>query len=74
MTKKKVKVGSNTIALNKRARHEYFIEDEIEAGLDFFLGHCYPLFINRKLALILPNLAVDSKKQKADLTQPFFTK
>ena len=32
MTKKKVKVGSNTIALNKRARHEYFIEDEIEAG------------------------------------------
>ena len=34
MTKKKVKVGSNTIALNKRARHEYFIEDEIEAGLE----------------------------------------
>ena len=33
MTKKKVKVGSNTIALNKRARHDYFIEDEIEAGL-----------------------------------------
>jgi len=32
------------------------------------------LFINRKLALILPNLAVDSKKQKADLTQPFITK
>jgi len=25
------------------------------------------------LALILPNLAVDSKKQKADLTQPFIT-
>ena len=24
----------NTIALNKRARHEYFIEDEIEAGLE----------------------------------------
>ncbi|MDU8925179.1 SsrA-binding protein SmpB [Pasteurellaceae bacterium LIM206] len=33
MTKKKVKSGSNTIALNKRARHDYFIEDEIEAGL-----------------------------------------
>lgn len=33
MTKKKIKAGSNTIALNKRARHEYFIEDEIEAGL-----------------------------------------
>lgn len=34
MTKKKVKPGSNTIALNKRARHDYFIEDEIEAGLE----------------------------------------
>ncbi|WP_386686257.1 SsrA-binding protein SmpB [Lonepinella sp. MS14437] len=33
MTKKKIKAGSNTIALNKRARHDYFIEDEIEAGL-----------------------------------------
>lgn len=33
MTKKKNKPGSNTIALNKRARHDYFIEDEIEAGL-----------------------------------------
>ncbi|MCW9698379.1 MULTISPECIES: SsrA-binding protein SmpB [unclassified Avibacterium] len=33
MTKKKTKQTSNTIALNKRARHEYFIEDEIEAGL-----------------------------------------
>ena len=33
MTKKKAKPNSNTIALNKRARHEYFIEDEIEAGL-----------------------------------------
>lgn len=34
MTKKKShKSGSATIALNKRARHEYFIEDEIEAGL-----------------------------------------
>lgn len=34
MTKKKVhKPGSATIAMNKRARHEYFIEDEIEAGL-----------------------------------------
>ncbi|QIW15934.1 SsrA-binding protein [Pasteurellaceae bacterium RH1A] len=34
MTKKKAKVASNTIALNKRARHDYFIEDEIEAGLE----------------------------------------
>ena len=34
MTKKKVKPGSNTITLNKRARHDYFIEDEIEAGLE----------------------------------------
>lgn len=33
MTKKKAKIGSNTIALNKRARHDYFIEEEIEAGL-----------------------------------------
>ncbi len=31
--KKSHKPGSATIALNKRARHEYFIEDEIEAGL-----------------------------------------
>ena len=31
--KKKPKTGSNTIALNKKARHDYFIEDEIEAGL-----------------------------------------
>ncbi|MDW6092236.1 SsrA-binding protein SmpB [Vibrio rhizosphaerae] len=34
MAKKKSKAGSNTIALNKKARHEYFIEDEIEAGLE----------------------------------------
>ncbi|WP_171840615.1 SsrA-binding protein, partial [Salmonella enterica] len=34
MTKKKAhKPGSATIALNKRARHEYFIEEECEAGL-----------------------------------------
>ena len=32
MTKKKIKPGSNNIALNKRARHDYFIEDESEAG------------------------------------------
>lgn len=31
---KKPKVASNTIALNKRARHDYFIDDEIEAGLE----------------------------------------
>lgn len=34
MTKKKAyKLGSATIAMNKRARHEYFIEEEFEAGL-----------------------------------------
>ncbi len=34
MTQEKAhKPGSATIALNKRARHEYFIEDEYEAGL-----------------------------------------
>ncbi|MBD8164205.1 SsrA-binding protein SmpB [Erwinia persicina] len=34
MTKKKAhKPGSATIAMNKRARHEYSIEDEFEAGL-----------------------------------------
>ncbi|CNF19260.1 SsrA-binding protein [Yersinia nurmii] len=34
MTKKKAyKPGSATIAQNKRARHEYFIEQEFEAGL-----------------------------------------
>lgn len=34
MTKKKThKPGSATIAQNKRARFEYFIEEEIEAGL-----------------------------------------
>ncbi|QQF77480.1 SsrA-binding protein SmpB [Histophilus somni] len=57
MTKKKPKVASNTIALNKRARHEYFIEEEIEAGLALQgwevkslragkanLGHSYIIF------------------------------
>ncbi len=34
MAKKKQKPGSNTIALNKKARHEYFIDDELEAGLE----------------------------------------
>ncbi|MCC8365494.1 MULTISPECIES: SsrA-binding protein SmpB [Xenorhabdus] len=34
MTKKKAhKPGSATIAMNKRARHEFFIEEEFEAGL-----------------------------------------
>lgn len=31
--KNKQKAGSATIALNKKARYEYFIEQEIEAGL-----------------------------------------
>ncbi len=34
MAKKKAyKPGSATIAMNKRARHDYFIEEEYEAGL-----------------------------------------
>ncbi|WP_432452145.1 MULTISPECIES: SsrA-binding protein SmpB [unclassified Agarivorans] len=32
--KSKSKAGSNTIALNKRARHEYRIEDKFEAGIE----------------------------------------
>ena len=31
--KTKSKTGSSTIALNKKARHDYFIEDRFEAGL-----------------------------------------
>lgn len=31
--KKKQKVPSSTIALNKKARHDYFLEDRFEAGL-----------------------------------------
>ncbi|NVK22427.1 MAG: SsrA-binding protein SmpB [Kangiellaceae bacterium] len=31
--KKKGKTSSNTIALNKRAKHDYFIEETFEAGL-----------------------------------------
>ncbi len=30
---KKQKQGSNTIVLNKKARHDYFIEDRLEAGI-----------------------------------------
>ncbi|HCO59068.1 MAG TPA: SsrA-binding protein [Porticoccaceae bacterium] len=30
---KKKKPGSNTIALNKRARHDYHLEERVEAGL-----------------------------------------
>ncbi len=33
MAKNKKKVGENTIALNKKARHDYFIEERLEAGL-----------------------------------------
>jgi len=33
MSKKKVKSSSNTIAQNKKARHDYFIEENIEAGI-----------------------------------------
>jgi len=33
MAKKKTGTSSSTIALNKKARHDYFIEDRFEAGL-----------------------------------------
>jgi SsrA-binding protein len=33
MSKNKPKTSSSTIALNRRARHEYFIEDTFEAGI-----------------------------------------
>lgn len=33
MSTKKKKDNSNTIALNKKARHDYFIEDRFEAGI-----------------------------------------
>lgn len=33
MSKKKPQQSSNTIALNKKARHEYFLEEKFEAGI-----------------------------------------
>ncbi|NYT26929.1 SsrA-binding protein SmpB [Candidatus Thiodubiliella endoseptemdiera] len=33
MAKKNKKTNSNTIAVNKKARHDYFIEQSLEAGL-----------------------------------------
>ena len=33
MSAKKQKPSSNTIVLNKKARHDFFIEDRIEAGI-----------------------------------------
>lgn len=33
MSKKKPKISDNTIVVNKKARHDYFIEDSMEAGL-----------------------------------------
>ncbi|MDZ7668953.1 MAG: SsrA-binding protein SmpB [Gammaproteobacteria bacterium] len=33
MTKSKPKAASSTIALNKRARHDYLLEEKFEAGL-----------------------------------------
>jgi SsrA-binding protein len=33
MSKKKPKQSSNTIALNKRARHDYHLEEKLEAGM-----------------------------------------
>ena len=33
MTKKKPKPQSGTIALNRKAKHDYFLEDEFEAGV-----------------------------------------
>ena len=34
MAKKKKAPSSNTIALNKKAKHDYFIEEKFEAGLE----------------------------------------
>ena len=34
MAKKKKKTAENTIAQNKKARHDFFIEDTFEAGLE----------------------------------------
>ena len=33
MSKKKPKQSSNTIALNRKMRHDYFIEEKFEAGI-----------------------------------------
>ena len=33
MSKKKPKISDNTIAINKKARHDFFIEDDFEAGM-----------------------------------------
>jgi SsrA-binding protein len=33
MSKKNPKTSDNTIAINKKARHDYFIENDFEAGL-----------------------------------------
>ena len=33
MTKKKPKPQSGTIALNRKAKHDYFLEDKFEAGV-----------------------------------------
>ncbi|MDA9348064.1 SsrA-binding protein, partial [Porticoccaceae bacterium] len=33
MTKKKPKAQSSTIALNKKAKHNYFLEQKFEAGI-----------------------------------------
>ncbi|MFT4811062.1 MAG: SsrA-binding protein, partial [Paraglaciecola sp.] len=33
MNKKKSKSTDNTIALNKKARHEYNLEDKLECGM-----------------------------------------
>ncbi len=33
MAKKKPKLSSNTIAVNKKARHDFFLEDKYEAGI-----------------------------------------
>ncbi len=33
MTRKKPKTPDNTIAVNKKARHDFFIEEDFEAGL-----------------------------------------
>lgn len=62
--KKNKKLGENTIALNKKARHDYFIEQTFEAGLSLLgwevkslrekmvqLGESYVILKNNELFL-----------------------
>ncbi|WNC69703.1 SsrA-binding protein SmpB [Thalassotalea nanhaiensis] len=65
MAKKKSKQPSNTIALNKKARHEYALEDKFEAGMSLQgwelksirqgkvnISDCYVFIKNREAYLL----------------------